>query len=328
MTELVERYVHQVGRYLPPKERAEIEAELRSQIQDQLDDRYEGARSQAEVASVLAELGHPRQIAISYTSDQYLVGPALYPFMMMVLRYGWLLVPAIVIFLNLFGALVSPPQTSLFSLIVDTVLGVLQATLIFSAVVVLGFALIQHSHLKLDAKEEPFNPLDLPEVDDPHSVDRFEAASGIAIGTLVALVLLYFLRVGGLTPLFNLSDPGEVIPVPATWLVVMIVSAFGMIVLHLIVLRRNRWSAGMWLAQTLLELIGVVCLYFVLYEPVFERLVVSSPAFGSLPFVGSTGEVITVLSAILNLLGNGRQLVRLWSESGSSAPPYTVPTNR
>ena len=43
MTELIERYVHQVGRYLPPKERAEIEAELRSQIQDQLDDRYAGS---------------------------------------------------------------------------------------------------------------------------------------------------------------------------------------------------------------------------------------------------------------------------------------------
>ena len=43
MSELIERYVHRVGRYLPGKERAEIEAELRSQIQDQLEDRYEGA---------------------------------------------------------------------------------------------------------------------------------------------------------------------------------------------------------------------------------------------------------------------------------------------
>jgi len=203
----------------------------------------------------------------------------------------------------------------------------LQATLIFSAIVVLCFALIQHSHLKLDAKEEPFNPLDLPEVDDPHTVDRVEAVSGIAIGTLAALVLLYFLRVGGLTPRFNLTDPGEVIPVPQTWLLLSIVSTAGMIILNIWVLRRNRWSAVMWLAQTLLELIGVVCLYFVLYEPVFERLVVASPAFGSLPFANNIGEVLAVLSAIVNLLGNGRKLVRLWTESGSSAPPYAVPTN-
>ena len=29
MSELIERYVHQVGRYVAPKERVEIEAELR-----------------------------------------------------------------------------------------------------------------------------------------------------------------------------------------------------------------------------------------------------------------------------------------------------------
>ena len=106
MTELVERYVHQVGRYLPPKERAEIEAELRSQIEDQLDDRFGGSPSPAEVALVLKELGEPRRMAASYGSEQYLVGPDLYPYMMGVLRYGWVLVPAIVVFLTLFGAIV------------------------------------------------------------------------------------------------------------------------------------------------------------------------------------------------------------------------------
>ena len=32
MADLVERYIYEVGRYLPKKERAEIQAELRSQI--------------------------------------------------------------------------------------------------------------------------------------------------------------------------------------------------------------------------------------------------------------------------------------------------------
>ena len=79
MSELIERYVHQVGRYLPSKERAEIQAELRSQIQDQLEDRYEGAPTQTDVAAVLKELGDPRRMAASYGGEQYLVGPDLYP---------------------------------------------------------------------------------------------------------------------------------------------------------------------------------------------------------------------------------------------------------
>ena len=56
MSELIERYVHRVGRYLPGQERAEIEAELRSQIQDQLEDRYEGAPTEADVVAVLGSL--------------------------------------------------------------------------------------------------------------------------------------------------------------------------------------------------------------------------------------------------------------------------------
>ena len=70
MSELVERYVHQVGRYLPNKEREEIQAELRSQIQDQLDDRYEGAPTETDVAAVLKELGDPRRM-----NQQQDVGP-------------------------------------------------------------------------------------------------------------------------------------------------------------------------------------------------------------------------------------------------------------
>ena len=136
MTDLVERYVHQVGRYLPPNERAEIEAELRSQIQDQLEDRYAGSPSPEDVASVLAEFGHPYKLAISYSNEKYLVGPTLYPYMMLVLRHVLLLVPAMVVFLNLFGALISPQQNSLFGWLIEAGIAAVQATLMFSAVLV------------------------------------------------------------------------------------------------------------------------------------------------------------------------------------------------
>jgi len=322
MAELVERYVHQVGRYLPPKERAEIEAELRSQIQDQLDDRYEGSPSEADVASVLAEFGDPRQMAVSYSSQQYLVGPELYPFMMMVLRYGWLLVPAIVVFLNIFGALVSSQQNTLLGLLIETVIAALQATLIFSAVVVLFFAIMQHSGVELDDlddKEKAFNPLALPEVDDPGVVDRVEAAFGLAIGTIVVLVLLYWLQVGGLTLRFNLNDPGEVIPVSVLWLILLIIFVIGQVILQLLVLRRNRWSAGLLASQTLLEVFGVVCLYFAVLQPGFERLT-TNPPLTDLP------EIIAVSFAVITLLSKGTTLVRLWNYQ-SSTPPLKVKRN-
>ena len=49
MNDLVERYVNQVGRYLPGGERKEIQNELRSLIRDQLDDRYKASPTEDDV---------------------------------------------------------------------------------------------------------------------------------------------------------------------------------------------------------------------------------------------------------------------------------------
>lgn len=313
MNELVARYVHQVGRYLPPKQRAEIEAELQSQIQDQLDDRYTGAPSQGDVVSVLSELGHPRKVAASYSEAEYLVGPALYPTMIAVLRYGWLLLPTIVVFLSGFGVLIAPQPDAFVKTLLETLLAVLQAVLIFSGVVVLGFALLERSGIALQ-EQGVFNPLSLPQIDDPRSVERFAAAFGIAMSIVVLLMLVYFLSVGGLTLRFNLSDPGEVIPVPTMWLILLIFNLLAITMLHLVVLRRNRWSSGIWLLETILEVFGTICLYFVLFTPLFERLSLTNPALANMP------EIITVCYAVATLASRGMKLVRIWNYHSSSSP--------
>ncbi len=326
MNELVERYIHQVGRYLPQKERAEIEAELRSMIQDKLEDRYGGAPSQAEMASVLAELGDPRQMAASYGSQQYLVGPELYPYMMMILRRGWLIMPAIVVFVNIFGALVSAEETNLVGLFVKTLIEVFQMTFIFSAVVVSIFAVIQHSGAQLNEEKKAFNPLELPEVDNPISIDRFEVTFGIAFGTFFSVVLLYWLRVGGLTLRFDLNNPGEVIPVPLPWLILLVITAISMVILNLVALRRNGWTVALWLTETAMELLGGVGMYFVLYRPVYERIIAAAPALNNVPFFGQAPEIITVATVVVMLLSNGSKLVKLWNYRKSSVTPYIVQT--
>lgn len=324
MAELVERYVHQVGRYLPPNERAEIEVELRSQIQDQLEDRYAGSPTQEQMASVLAEFGHPYKMATSYSTEKYLVGPMLYPYFMLVLRHVLLLVPSTVVFLNIFGALISPPENTIFGWLVETVIAAVQATLMFSAVVVLFFALIQHSRGKIDEKEGGFDPLDLPKIDDPFEVDRFETVSGIAFGTIFLLVFVYFLSVGGLTLHFNLSNPGTVIPVPLQWLILLIVAGTSQIIMHLFILRRKRWSVATWLIETVLEVFGAVCLYFVLYKPIFERMVADNPSLIDLPVIGSAPEIITIGFSLIILLGRGARLVRLLTYSSSGIASFSV----
>ncbi|CAG0995262.1 hypothetical protein ANRL4_02727 [Anaerolineae bacterium] len=312
MSDLVARYIHQVGQNLPKKDRAEIEAELRSQIEDALEDRFAGNPSQADVVTLLGEFGPPYQMAASYRTAQYLIGPDLYPYLMMVLRHVWLIVPAIVIFLSLFGALTGPQPILWSHLFPDLIGAVVQVTFVFSALVVLIFALVEKVSAAHPPKPEPFDPSKLPAVNDPRAVDRFEAGFGSAFGVAVVSMLLYFLYVGGLTLRFNLSDPGAVIPVPSGWLILLIVVAVGQILIQLWVLRRNRWNATLWLLQTIMELVGVVSLYFAVLEPLAERALSATESPTARTIIANAPELFAIGYAVIALSGHGMRLIRLW----------------
>ena len=74
--ELIDRYVYDVGRYLPRKNRADIQAELRSLLMDTLESRVKGEPSEEDVVALLKEFGPPEKVAASYWPEgQYLIGP-------------------------------------------------------------------------------------------------------------------------------------------------------------------------------------------------------------------------------------------------------------
>ncbi len=80
--EWVERYLHQVGHYLPEDKRAEVTESLREAIEGEIDglaDVHDGRVSEADQKTVLARFGHPLKVARDYHPLRYLVGPALYP---------------------------------------------------------------------------------------------------------------------------------------------------------------------------------------------------------------------------------------------------------
>lgn len=320
MSELIERYLHQVGRYLPEGERKDIQRELRSQIADQLEDRFGGAPSQAEVAAVLKGLGDPRQMATSYGRQQYLVGPNLYPVMRMVLRVGLPIVPSVVVLMNIVGSLVVGETGDWIGLLIESIFIAAQAAFYFAASVVLFFVIFERSGGEIEAKKqaEAFNPLELPPVDDPGAVDRVEASVGMALGAFFTLALLYFLAVGGVTLRFNLSDPGAVTPVSSLWLIVLIVVSISLALLNLWALLRNRWTFGSLLAQTLIEIVGAVGMYFVVWVPLFTWLGETLPDLRD-PFVFERQPLIfTAVNIGIMLLGNGNKLLRLWRARGSS----------
>jgi hypothetical protein len=87
--EMLDRYLQAVRRHLPWLRQDDIIAELRANLEAQLEDKEaELGRKlgDAEVEAWLKQLGSPLQVAARYQPQQYLIGPALFPVYRFVLR--------------------------------------------------------------------------------------------------------------------------------------------------------------------------------------------------------------------------------------------------
>jgi hypothetical protein len=86
---LIDQYINQVGENLPGKDREDIKAEIRSILEDTLENQSQAAGRPVDetmMISVLKEFGTPQKVAASYLPPRYLIGPRLYPAFMMILK--------------------------------------------------------------------------------------------------------------------------------------------------------------------------------------------------------------------------------------------------
>ena len=91
--ELLDRYLQAVKKHLPWKGQDDILAELRANLESQLEDKEAGLGrplTTPEAEAWLREIGPPMQVAARYQSQQYLIGPAVFPTYWFVLRTAFL----------------------------------------------------------------------------------------------------------------------------------------------------------------------------------------------------------------------------------------------
>ena len=87
--DLIERYLHAVKGHLPLKVQDDVIAELAEDLRSRIDDREADlgrSLDEAEVAAILKQLGHPAHLAARYGSWQQLIGPALFPMYVHILK--------------------------------------------------------------------------------------------------------------------------------------------------------------------------------------------------------------------------------------------------
>jgi hypothetical protein len=216
--ELLERYLQAVQKHLPRERQADIVAELRANMESQLEDKEAGLGrplTQGEAEDWLRAMGPPVLVASRYRPQQYLIGPSLYPIYLYVLRVALLwafIIYAIVntvrvaIFLpkavNVFNAVLPAP-----GLLITVAAWV---TLLFAA---LEFVASRYPEKcpSISGLTGPWSPSSLPPLEKTEPADRKSRSYARAVAEVIFgfLFLVWLLLIPGHP--FLLMGPGAVV---------------------------------------------------------------------------------------------------------------------
>jgi hypothetical protein len=195
---LLERYLQAVGQYLAPGTREDVLAELRVNLQAEMDARAEereGPLTESEAAAIVKAHGRPIMVAARYSPQRYLIGPEVFPIYLLTLRKT---APVVVLFYfvgRLATFVFSPNPGAFASSVARSFAQLVPVLLLFWGVVTLTFAIMeyaqrQHGH---GASWNEWDPAELPSLQQPTK----EKSLASRIADLVAhfVWLLYVLAI-------------------------------------------------------------------------------------------------------------------------------------
>jgi hypothetical protein len=186
---LIDRYINEVGRYIPRRKRGDILEELRSLVVDTLEDRFGESPSESQVEDLLKEFGRPREVAASYyPQSNYLVGPTLYPLFRLV---AWIVVAAVLgsqVLAWSIGIFVAGESFSILEMIGSLVNSIPSSL----GWVLITFMILQYFDAKPGLDEEPWDPQTLPEIKPDQEISRGETIVGLVFGILFLVLVTFF----------------------------------------------------------------------------------------------------------------------------------------
>lgn len=191
---IIDRYVNEIGTHLPEKQRADIQKEIKSMIDDMLAEKCRAAGSVIDhklTLEVLKELGKPEKVAASYFPPRYLIGPQLYPIFWLVLKISLIVVLIVMILILAVRIAIGDLNTwSEIGVNISTVINVLVGT---AGWVVITFFILERVTLpsKIGIKEKEWDPSEMLKKAD---LDKISLATPI-IGIIFSIAALVIFNV-------------------------------------------------------------------------------------------------------------------------------------
>lgn len=321
---LIDRYVTEIGKRLPRKSRADIEAEIRSTLEDMLEERAEKAGRPADdemVRELLKEYGAPDKVAATYLPEQYLIGPKLFPVFWLVLKIvGTVLLAVTVIGTGIQIGIDNLNAQQAVTLIAQHALDFLSGIIAAFGNIVLVFAIIERVMPKSkyeDRLHEDWDPVELTREPEPDEIRIWEPIVTIAF-TLIALMIfnLYPQIIG-----FGFLKNGQWISTPVLsdaffrmlpWLNISWLLG---IVLQVLLLRQGKWTPLTRWFDIALRIVSIVISFVLLKGPSLLALSAADMAKVSISAPTATLLVTMINSAItfaliISIIVGGIDVVR------------------
>jgi len=275
---LIDRYVAEVGGRLPLlKGRKDIENELRSTLEDMLEDRAQKSGRPADCAleiELLKEYGAPDKVAATYNPMPYLIGPRMFPFFTMVLKIVLTVLTVVLLVTMGIQIATQSPMTAVefMKAIGEGLLGIVSAAIAAFGNIVLVFAILERfapsSEFKV-GEEKEWDPAALMKEPEPEEVKPWEPIFAIVI-TFIALSIFNFnpQLIG-----FYFFSGEKWISIPVLtdaffrWLPLINIAWVAEIILNGMLFRSGRWQVSTRLFSMAIKILQIVIGYFLLTGP-------------------------------------------------------------
>ena len=271
--ELIDRYAHEVGQYLPSRLRADVEAELRSLLTESLEERARAAGRPADAqlaADVVREFGVPRDVASRYAPEpQYLIGPRLYPAYRTAVKIMIPVLAAVVLVLMVIGQFRHQGEPPSIALLIRATGSFLSTVLFNLGVMTFVFALVERAMHRREAGGPAWDPATLPPVNDPDRISYFGRIFALYVIAALALMFNFFPEWVAVVVFHNADSRVYPLLEPAFSRYLPLLNAWWALAfaLSLVVLRQGRWRRATRWADFGLELFNAVILLLIFIGP-------------------------------------------------------------
>ena len=315
---MIERYVYDVARRLPEKDREEVMKELRANIYDMLPDEA----SDEAVKKVLYELGSPASLAEKYRSKpRYLISPAYFDEYVSVLKWVLPLVGVVVMVIGFaVGAFdAAKADTTNVASVISGILsqGIsMGVSAAFQALLwtTIGFVIAEHSGEKrIKPGEHGWRVEDLPEIQ--HEKARIPLSEGIAeliVAVVFSIIGLMFCS--GRLPFMMAFSNGDMVfynifsqSFLAMLVPCILISLALSVIEGIAKIRDRRWSVFVCVSVVVKKLVEMALTLYVVNQPnilstEFRNFLVQSDVnevIQVLPHINGTNVIIIAFSVLV-----------------------------